>query len=250
MSFRDANDLYALFLLLLSSCKSPSQNQNKSALAKTCRAVNNLTITADKHEQHSGSPEPSDLFGIFLLGTIFFLDEGKVTEYRKLVSKRIPLFEDLFQIQYINHLNMMLLQIKWDESPWLDTASPPRMPLEHMAGTHFSGHKREITSLEIMRLRIYVQKHLSEQRTFEPICSFSHLLLETTSLPNAFWLAESKIIFYKGEGDPISNVLAHHMSTFHSLAFYHVQDSTPGTELPVNGCLMAKWVNGCVHRKS
>ena len=44
---------------------------------------------------------------------------------------------------------------------------------------------------------IYVQKHLSEQRTSELGYSFSQLLLETASLLNAFWLAESKITFKK-----------------------------------------------------
>ena len=46
-------------------------------------------------------------------------------------------------------------------------------------------------------MRIYVQRHLNEQRTSELVYSFSQLLLETTSLLNAFWLAESKITFKK-----------------------------------------------------
>ena len=54
-----------------------------------------------------------------------------------------------------------------------------------------------MSALETKHMRFYVHKHLNGQRTFELVYSFFELLLETTSLLNAFWLVESKITFKK-----------------------------------------------------
>lgn len=114
---------------------------------------------------------------------------------------------------------MMLPWIKWDESPQLGTTSASRTRLEHVAEAHFSGHGETLAAPEVKHLRTYVQKHLSEHRTSEWAHSCSYLLLETTSLLNAFWLVDSNITFQKVEDDPISNFLGNDIPIFHSSVF-------------------------------
>lgn len=105
----------------------------------------------------------------------------------------------------------------------MGTTSASRIPLEHMAETHFSGHRRKMTALEVKHRRTYVQTHLNEQRTSELAYSCPYLLLELADPFNAFWCVESKIIiFQKVEDDPFSNFLGDHIPMFHSLVFHSV----------------------------